>query len=302
MDAFRSLGVASLLAQTGADANACRRQADRLCRMMPACASAGALARLILDEADALAEPGGADVLSLPLRTVAACFSIACVATGTPRQSPMTRPALSYRALQRARTTLDDFTTFYLPLHGLPPSAFFQHLPLLIFTEAAIYQLDEDNEDFVAGAISASAGLSCADGARIDPAPQHEDFVSLVSGSSAPAVPSSPDAPRIDPAPPSATAETVPRSGAPASFRFGVGSTLLGVLADEGLLSPAVLRELRDGEEYWALERRLCGQMERGQPLNPVEVVRASRLKSFDYRWVFEPMYCGAVHCGGEEY
>lgn len=249
MDEFRALGVANLLAQDGADAKACRRQADRLCSMMTACASAGALARIILDETGALVEPGGADMLSLPLRTVAACFAIARVASVAhpPRQSPMARPALSYRALQRARTTLDDFTTFYLPLHGLPPSTFFLHLPLLIFTEAAIYQLDEENED----------------------------FVSLAPEFNPRTVPASLTTPRP---------RQNPRSGAPASFRVGVGSTLMGVLAGEGLLSPPVLRELRDGEEYWALERRLCGQMERGQPLDPAEVVRASGLKSFDYR------------------
>ena len=49
-------------------------------------------------------------------------------------------------ALARARTTLDDFSRFYLPLHGLPREGFFRFLPTLVYIEACIYQLDEDNE------------------------------------------------------------------------------------------------------------------------------------------------------------
>ena len=154
MDALRSLGVARLLsqAQQGADVGACRSQAQRICTISAACHSAGELAGMLLECASWLGEPGGVDVLQLPLATIAACFSTArqsAQSRVTPQQVQL-RPVLSYRALERARTTIDDFTTFYLPLHGLTLSTFFRHLPLLVFTEASIYQLDEENEDYVA--------------------------------------------------------------------------------------------------------------------------------------------------------
>jgi hypothetical protein len=55
-------------------------------------------------------------------------------------------PTLSFNALCRARTTLDDFSHFYLAYHGLQLDAFFRWMPLLVFVECSIYQLDEDNE------------------------------------------------------------------------------------------------------------------------------------------------------------
>lgn len=92
----------------------------------------------------------------LSLGAVAQCFAIAGVVLERRGPPPKRRPALSCHSLERARTTLEDFSTFYLPLHGLPPAAFFRHLPLLVFSEAAIYQLDEENEAFVAVAAEAS--------------------------------------------------------------------------------------------------------------------------------------------------
>ena len=53
---------------------------------------------------------------------------------------------LSFEALARARTTLSDFTKFYLPYYSLEDRDFFRWLPILVFVEACIYQLDEDNE------------------------------------------------------------------------------------------------------------------------------------------------------------
>ena len=63
-----------------------------------------------------------------------------------PPPPPTAAPVISFDALSRARTTLDDFTRFYLPLHGLSRDAFFDHLPILVYVEACIYQMDEDNE------------------------------------------------------------------------------------------------------------------------------------------------------------
>ena len=64
---------------------------------------------------------------------------------------------LSYAALRRARSTLDDFCRFYLPIHGLTVDDFFlAHMPLLVYVEASIYQLDDHNE-VIAGSSSSSA-------------------------------------------------------------------------------------------------------------------------------------------------
>jgi len=175
MDGLCALGVARILTahQPGADSAACRRQAERLCALIATCSSAGQLARCLLDQADpSFGEPGGVDLLSMSLRVLAACFATSRAAHSTRSSAPVLAsrlaPALSYRALERARTTIDDFSTFYLPLHGLPRAAFFAHLPLLVFTEAAIYQLDEENEDFVsplaAGTAAAAAPPSLGSG------------------------------------------------------------------------------------------------------------------------------------------
>ena len=86
---------------------------------------------------------------------------------------------LSYEALSRARTTLKDFCAFYLPLHGLSVTAFFRFLPILVFVEAAIYQLDEDNEQLASDSLHASrsglgadpsGGLSRPPSARVSTA------------------------------------------------------------------------------------------------------------------------------------
>jgi len=52
---------------------------------------------------------------------------------------------------QRARTTIMDFVASYFPYVGLKiPEDFFKHLDVLVFVEATIYQLDEDNEALAA--------------------------------------------------------------------------------------------------------------------------------------------------------
>lgn len=54
---------------------------------------------------------------------------------------------ISYKALKRSRTTIEDFVKSYFPLHGLDPAQdVFKYLDILVFVEATIYQMDEDNE------------------------------------------------------------------------------------------------------------------------------------------------------------
>jgi hypothetical protein len=65
----------------------------------------------------------------------------------------MSELAVTLRSMQRAKTTLEDFVSSYFMFHGLDssqPVHIFMHLPLLVFVEAHIYQLDQENEDYLA--------------------------------------------------------------------------------------------------------------------------------------------------------
>lgn len=58
---------------------------------------------------------------------------------------------ISYKALKRSRTTIEDFVKSYFPLQGLDPAQdVFKYLDILVFVEATIYQMDEDNEKLCA--------------------------------------------------------------------------------------------------------------------------------------------------------
>lgn len=63
---------------------------------------------------------------------------------------------ISYKALQRSRTTIEDFAKSYFPLHGLEPAeGLFQYLDIFVYVEATIYEMDEGNEHQCAmGALS----------------------------------------------------------------------------------------------------------------------------------------------------
>ncbi|KAK9678601.1 hypothetical protein RND81_11G222200 [Saponaria officinalis] len=56
---------------------------------------------------------------------------------------------------------------------------------------------------------------------------------------------------------------------------------LLLLLEHHGLLTERIREELKQGEEYWALERKLCSTSEQ---ISIDDVMRAIHLKSFDYR------------------
>ena len=56
-------------------------------------------------------------------------------------------PTISLHALQRCRTTVEDFTASYLPLHGLHPhQGLLRFLDVLVYVSASLYELDEANE------------------------------------------------------------------------------------------------------------------------------------------------------------
>ncbi|KAG4179106.1 hypothetical protein ERO13_A10G085100v2 [Gossypium hirsutum] len=59
---------------------------------------------------------------------------------------------------------------------------------------------------------------------------------------------------------------------------------LLNVLELRGLLTDRIREEFRSGEEYWALERKLCCALTHKMEISIKNVMRAIHLKSFDYR------------------
>ncbi|GER26877.1 glucose-6-phosphate isomerase, partial [Striga asiatica] len=59
---------------------------------------------------------------------------------------------------------------------------------------------------------------------------------------------------------------------------------LLYVLEQRGLLTERIIEELRYGEEYWALERKLCWALASNKEICIEDVKKAIHLKSFDYR------------------
>lgn len=60
-------------------------------------------------------------------------------ASSVPRKcAASSKRVVSFAALRRARTTLEDFSQFYMPLHGLPQNAFFRWLPQLVFIEVRV--------------------------------------------------------------------------------------------------------------------------------------------------------------------
>ncbi|OMO56113.1 hypothetical protein CCACVL1_26738 [Corchorus capsularis] len=61
-------------------------------------------------------------------------------------------------------------------------------------------------------------------------------------------------------------------------------SPLLNLLECRGLLTERIREELSSGEEYWALERKLCCALMCKMEISVEDVMRAIHLKSFDYR------------------
>lgn len=55
-------------------------------------------------------------------------------------------PTISHRALEKATLTLQPFVRLYFPFYGLSDRDFLNHLCLFVYTEATIYQIDEEYE------------------------------------------------------------------------------------------------------------------------------------------------------------
>ncbi|PIA52076.1 hypothetical protein AQUCO_01000156v1 [Aquilegia coerulea] len=68
------------------------------------------------------------------------------------------------------------------------------------------------------------------------------------------------------------------------AFKTGASRPLVFLLDRHGLLTERIRAELNFGEEYWALERKLCHALANKKKILIEDVMRAIHLKSFDYR------------------
>lgn len=56
------------------------------------------------------------------------------------------KPTVSPHAIAKTASTLQGLVEVYFPMYGLKPAEFFTYFPVLVYTEALIYQIDEENE------------------------------------------------------------------------------------------------------------------------------------------------------------
>ncbi|XP_021897607.1 uncharacterized protein LOC110814437 isoform X2 [Carica papaya] len=150
-------------------------------------------------------------------------------------------------AMQRANSTLEDFCRSYFMFHGMDinnPHSIFKYLPVLSFTESYIYQLDSLNEKMMS--VRASHDVL----EREHEMETNQSWIAKFM----------------------------------ASFETSPFRPLEVLLKCNGLLTERIVQELKSGEEYWALERKLCSALVSKQEICFEDVMRAIRLKSFDYR------------------
>ncbi|XP_073119756.1 uncharacterized protein [Henckelia pumila] len=147
-------------------------------------------------------------------------------------------------AMKRSNSSLEDFCRSYFMFHAMEanePQSIFKYLPFLSFTESYIYQLDGLNEKLLLLS-NHEVPITGTD---------FEELCQNLDGE-----------------------KSIIRRFHKEPFR-----PLCLVLERHKLLTKRINEELRCGEEYWALERKLCGAL-----ICIEDVTRAIHLKSFDYR------------------
>ncbi|GAV69135.1 hypothetical protein CFOL_v3_12636, partial [Cephalotus follicularis] len=151
-------------------------------------------------------------------------------------------------AMQRANSTLEDFCRSYFMFHGMDinkPQLLFKYLPVLSFAESYIYQLDSLNEKILR---IPTNGVTVPERGFDVEANHRWNIKSMVV------------------------------------FKRDPFKPLVGLLENHGLLTEKIREEFRCGEEYWALERKLCFALMSKKEISLEDVTRAIHLKSFDYR------------------
>ncbi|CAN4126720.1 unnamed protein product [Withania somnifera] len=157
-------------------------------------------------------------------------------------------PMIGLDAMQRANSTLEDFCRSYFMFHKMDPhqpQSMFRYLPILSFTESYIYQLDNLNEKLLQPSMEKDQSSYCEFSVEEK---QNWELTSVRMMNNDP-------------------------------FR-----PLCILLQQHGILTDGVREELSSGVEYWSLERKLCHAIGSKQEISVEDVMRAIRVKSFDYR------------------
>jgi len=170
--------------------------------------------------------------------------------------------------------------------HGLDvhdPVHVFRHLPVLMFVESFIYQLDELNEDQLRLSSLPVGDLGlCTDNSLTS------REVDQINKSHTGSISETKD-----------VQETPTKNGTPAKegarpFK-GLGrdtfTALQVMLVERGLMTTRIEKELKDGLQYWELEQSLCNAVSLGSQIKVEDVIHAIQLKSFDYRVLNLLMY-----------
>ena len=296
LDCLRSKGrvhaVARVLAMSGShgDSELTRIQAHAQAIASTSCKTMTDLATWILAEGASQ----GLDVYSLHVLKKAFEAARGGGASLTiPKPPPLAGSAasamrlLSFDAMRRARGTLEDFTQFYLPLHGLRDRDFFRWWHVLVYAEACIYQLDEDNEAKCFARLTDAAGAPASGrgggGGGSGGAPAADVPVIECPCGAGPASMLTARTEREDGRQFFQWTDEPP-SPAKANETTDVEQALHAILHAHGLVSSRVAEELASGQRYWALERKLCAAMASLQAVSLEDVMEASQRKSFDYR------------------
>ncbi|XP_034691269.1 uncharacterized protein LOC117918609 isoform X5 [Vitis riparia] len=135
----------------------------------------------------------------------------------------------------------------YFMFHGMDvnaPQSIFRYLPMLSFTESYIYQLDTWNEKMLH---IPTNGNTVVGGSNVEK--NRSGIIKLME-----------------------------------VFQTDPFRPLVLLFEHHGLLTERIREELRCGEEYWDLERKLCCLLLTKNKVSIEDVMRAIHLKSFDYR------------------
>ncbi|XP_056168243.1 uncharacterized protein LOC115683049 isoform X2 [Syzygium oleosum] len=160
---------------------------------------------------------------------------------------------IGLNAMERANSTLEDFCRSYFMFHEMDvsrPESLFKYLPMLSFTESYIYQLDNLNERIV----------QLSDGGLPVLKAQSEILSTIQERDR------------------DLSSELVN------TFKGDPFGPLKSLLEFRGLLNDRINEEFKSGEEFWALERKLCSALMHEEAVSVEDVTRAIHLKSFDYR------------------
>jgi len=195
-------------------------------------------------------------------------------------------PMVALKDMERGRSTLEDYCRSYFMFHGLDvhdPVHVFRHLPVLMFVESFIYQLDELNEDQLRLSSLPVGDLGlCTDNSLTS------REVDQINKSHTGSISETKD-----------VQETPTKNGTPAKegarpFK-GLGrdtfTALQVMLVERGLMTTRIEKELKDGLQYWELEQSLCNAVSLGSQIKVEDVIHAIQLKSFDYRVLNLLMY-----------